>query len=145
MQDFHQYILHKTIHLQHKGTNLWKHTTLYNLNCILVWERCYINIFSLHLTNQSSHIASILCCHNIQSKITLLRSHCHNNEFTYTILTFFQLQKMSTSPFSSPFLPLMYSWKLSKKCYILPSPYLKTLPPTHDIHFAFSFNHWCIH
>jgi hypothetical protein len=56
MQDCNQYILHKTTHLQHKGTNLWKHPTLYNSNCIIVWERCYINNFSLHLVDQSFHI-----------------------------------------------------------------------------------------
>ncbi len=89
MQDCNQYILHKTTQLQHKGTNLWKHTTLYNSNCILVWERCYINIFSLHLADQSSHIASILCCHNIQSKIppkiTLPQQWIHLHNFDLSL------------------------------------------------------------
>ncbi len=102
-----------------------------------MWERCYIIIFSLHLVDQSSHIASILCCHNIQSKITFMRSHCHNNEFTYTILTFLWFQKTSTSPFSFPFLPLMHSWMLSKKCYILAPP-----PPRSKLYFPHMTSIW---
>jgi hypothetical protein len=124
MQDFHQYILHKTIHLQHKGTNLWKHTTLYNSNA-----------FNKSIFPHSLHF--VLAQHSIQDhppKVTLPQQWIHLHNFDLFLVP----KNVNIPIFLSIFAIDVFMEVIQKMLHFaLPLPQNFTSHPWHPLCFLF--------